>query len=181
MELFLYRALIIAENTISISQNACLPNSYDPQDCNITNGTGTKTRQCNSDGSAWGSWGSCTITCDTGYYESEDSCLSCDSNPSFDSNQGSSHTYSINVTSGEKTFYVDGIFSERWTEWYLDGTHLPDEDHHSWLFNSFSDPKYSINYPSGSAYILEANVYSVNQDGSWKWLEYHRWDVNVCH
>jgi hypothetical protein len=54
----------------------CTPNSTSSTGCTITNGSGQKTRTCSSDGSSWGSYGSCQVTsCSSGYHLSGNTCV----------------------------------------------------------------------------------------------------------
>ena len=91
----------------------------------------------------------------------------------YTSPTGSNHYYNIYITSGTHKFVVDGIFAERWTEWYVDGVYTGDTDH-SWLGNGYWDPDHSHYFSSGTTYI-EAKVY----DGDWNLLEYHGWNCTI--
>lgn len=91
----------------------------------------------------------------------------------YTSPSDSNRTYYITVQPGIHTFIVTGISSERYTEWYVNGSFTGDTDH-SWFGNGYSDPQFSYSFSSGTTQI-EARVY----DGDWNYLEYHRWQCTV--
>ena len=87
---------------------------------------------------------------------------------------GSNDWDTVTVEPGTCCFIIDGIFSEKWTEWYVNGGSQPVETDHSWWGNGYWDPELCWYSGSGTTEI-EGNVY----DGNWNWEEFHGWTVTV--
>ena len=87
----------------------CVPNSSQSQSCSGSNGSGTQSRTCNSEGSAWGAYGACEVTsCNSGYYLHDNRCLQ---NPSCSlavSRTGSTCSVTLTSTGGTA---ADGAIS----------------------------------------------------------------------
>ena len=86
---------------MALSNGACVqvcsPNSVDSASCSVTNGSGTKSRTCNSSGSGFGNYGACVATsCNSGYTLSNGACVQVCSPNSVDST-------SCSVTNGSGT------------------------------------------------------------------------------
>jgi subtilase family serine protease len=91
----------------------------------------------------------------------------------YSSPSGSSHVYNITASPGTHTFVVTGVTSERYTEWYVNGTLIRTD--HSWIGNGYLDPQFSYTFVSGYTQIK-----AVLYDGSWNYLsEYHQWNCTV--
>ncbi len=99
--------------------------------------------------------------------------------PTYNPSTGSSSSDNLTVSAGTYCFGVNGIFAERWTKWYVNGVWQSGQDDHSHLLSipPYKDPTFEYTFSSGTT--IEANVYSVNADTSWKWLEYHKWTITV--
>ncbi len=92
----------------------------------------------------------------------------------YTSPAGSSRFYNITVEPDTHTFIITGISSERYTQWYVNGSLTGDEDH-SWIGNSYSDPQFPYSFSSSGNIQIEAVIY----DGGWNWVENHRWQCTV--
>jgi hypothetical protein len=63
-------------NNSCVSSQICTPNQSSSQSCSVGNGSGSQSRTCNSDGSAWGSFGACTATgCNSGFTLNNGRCI----------------------------------------------------------------------------------------------------------
>jgi|GEM_PF-5236903 len=85
---------------------------------------------------------------------------------------GSDRDEYVQVTVGTHKFQVDGIATNKNTEWYVNNVYQPGEnDWSGWLA---IDPEYE-RYISG-AIRIKALVY----DSDWNYLEYHDWHVTIA-
>jgi len=61
---------------IDTPTQVCTPDATESKECVLDNGSGTQTRACAADGSAWSDYEGCKITsCNTGYHKEGNSCV----------------------------------------------------------------------------------------------------------
>jgi hypothetical protein len=79
----------------------CSPGSTKSQACSISNGSGTQMVTCNSNGSAFEKYGTCTVNrCNSGYFLSDGACLEQTCSP------GSTKSQACSISNGAGTQMV---------------------------------------------------------------------------